>query len=92
MTIHFDEDKQKRKIGELLHKEEEELVQILSGKYGVQYVNLTTTPVNNDALRLIKEETARAAQVAAFAITDKKVKVAARNPQDEKVAAVARTR
>jgi aspartate aminotransferase-like enzyme len=33
MTITFDEDKQKRKLGELLKKEEEELVQLLSAKY-----------------------------------------------------------
>ena len=86
--IQFDEDKQNRRLNELLHKEEEDLVQILSAKYGVEYTNLLGTPVNTDALRLIPEETARGAQVAAFALIDKKVKVAARNPQDEKVAAV----
>ena len=91
MTIVFDEDKQKRKLGELLRKEEEDLVQMLSGKYNVEYVNLTVTPVNADALKLIDEATARASLVAAFALIDKKVKVAARNPQDEKVAAVIET-
>jgi type IV pilus assembly protein PilB len=88
MTIQFDEDKQKRRIDELLHKEEEDLVQMLSGKYGLEYVNLQVTTVNNDALRLIDEETARAAQVAAFAIVNKNIKVAARNPEDEKTLAV----
>ncbi|MEN9524598.1 MAG: type pilus assembly ATPase PilB, type pilus assembly protein PilB [Candidatus Parcubacteria bacterium] len=84
MTLQFDEDKQKRKLNELLHKEEEDLVQILSAKYGVEYVNLLGTPVNTDALRLIPEETALANKLAAYALIDKKVKVAARNPQDEK--------
>lgn len=91
MTLTFDEDKQNRRIADLLHKEEEELVQILSGKYGLEYVNLGTTPVNADALRLIDENQARAAQVAAFALIDKKAKIAARNPQDEKVNAVLET-
>ena len=84
MTITFDEDKQKRKIDELLHKEEEELVQILSGKYGVEYVNLAVSPINADALRLIEEKSAKAAEVAAFSLVDKKVKVAARNPASPK--------
>lgn len=88
MTVQFDEDKQKRKLNELLHKEEEDLVQILSGKYGLEYVNLVGTPVNTDALRLINEEAAHAAQVAAFALIDKKVKVAARNPENDKVQAI----
>ncbi|MEN9912679.1 MAG: type pilus assembly ATPase PilB, type pilus assembly protein PilB [Candidatus Parcubacteria bacterium] len=88
MTITFDEDKQKRRLDQLLHKEEEDLVQILSGKYGVEYVNLLGTPVNSDALRLIKEDDARKTQTAGFALIDKRIKVAARNPQDEKVAAV----
>lgn len=88
MTLTFDEDKQKRKLNELLHKEEEDLVQILSGKYGIEYVNLLGTPVNTDALRLISEEVARTNQVAAYALINKKVKVAARNPQDEKTAGI----
>lgn len=88
MTIQFDEDKQNRKLSELLHKEEEDLVQILSAKYGLEYVNLLGTPVNTDALRLIPEESARASKTAAYALVNKKVKIAARNPQDEKVQAV----
>ncbi len=88
MTVQFDEDKQKRKLSELLHKEEEDLVQILSGKYGLEYVNLLGNPVNTDALRLIPEEAARNAQLAAFALIDKKVKIAARNPEIGKVQTV----
>jgi type IV pilus assembly protein PilB len=89
MTLTFDEDKQNRKLNELHLKEEEDLVQLLSAKYNVEYVNLFATPINTDALRLVTENTARAAQVAAFSLIDKKVKVAARNPQDEKVVAIA---
>jgi type II secretory ATPase GspE/PulE/Tfp pilus assembly ATPase PilB-like protein len=88
MTITFDEDKQKRRIDDLLHREEDDLVQILAGKYNLEYVNLLVTPANGDAMRLINEQTAEAAQVVAFALINKKVKVAARNPQDEKTLAV----
>ena len=86
--IKFDEDKQNRKLNDLLHKEEEDLVQILSGKYGLEYINLMGIPVNTDALRLISEETARANQMAAYALVNKKVKIASRNPQDPKTQAV----
>lgn len=91
MSITFDEDKQKRKITDLHRKEEEDLVQILSSKYGVEYVNLTVAPVNADALRLVDETTARSAMVACFALIDKKVRIAARNPQDEKLTAILET-
>ncbi len=57
--IEFDEDKQKRKISDLLKKEEEDLVQLLSAKYSVGYIDLSITLINTDALRLIDEKTAR---------------------------------
>ena len=81
MTIVFDEDKQNRKLNDLLHKEEEDLVQLLSGKYNVEYINLLGIPINMDALRLIDEQTAKNALIAGFALVDKKIKVAVRNPE-----------
>lgn len=88
MTIHFDEDKQNQKLSDLIHREEEDLVQLLSGKYGIDYVNLQLSNVNTDALRLIDEKTAREVKVAAYALQDKKVKIGARNPDDPKVKAI----
>lgn len=88
MTIHFDEEKQNQRVTDLVHKEEEDLVQLLAGKYGVEYTNLLGTPINTDALRLIDEKAAREAKTAAFALLGKKVKVAARNPADPKLAAI----
>lgn len=81
--IEFNEDKQNRKIGELLKREEEELVQLLSAKYGIDYVDLTVTLINTDALRLIDETTARASKTAAYALVNKRVKVAARIPESD---------
>jgi len=83
MTIQFEEDKQDQKLTTLLKKEEEELVEMLSGKYGVSYVNLLTIPVNMDALRLIAEDKARPALLAAYGLVDKKIKIAARNPDQQ---------
>jgi hypothetical protein len=44
MTLIFDEDKQNRKLNDLHHKEEEDLVQFLSAKYNVEYANFLATP------------------------------------------------
>jgi type IV pilus assembly protein PilB len=81
--IKFDEDKQNRKIGDLHKREEEELVQLLSAKYGIEYIDLSTVSINTDALRLIEEKVARENKVAAFAMVDKKIKIAVRLPESQ---------
>lgn len=86
--IEFDEDKQKRRIADLHKREEEDLVQLLSSKYGIEYVDLTVIPTNTDALRLIDEKTARENKVASFSLIDKKVKIAIRFPEDMKIQAI----
>ena len=86
--IQFDEDKQNRRVGDLLKREEEQVIQALSLKYGFEYIDLSVVPIATDALRLIDEPTSREAKAAAFAIADKKIKVAIRNPEDEKTVAV----
>jgi type IV pilus assembly protein PilB len=83
--IEFNEDKQNRKIEDLHKHEEEELVQFLSVKHGLDYVDLTVTLINTDALRLIDEKVARDIKAAAYSLVDKKVKIATRNPEDLKV-------
>ena len=85
MTIHFDEDKQKQRLSDLLHKEEEDIVNMLSAKYGIDYVNLLGTGINTDALRLVDEKLAREIKVAPYALLDKKVRIAVRNPEDPKL-------
>ena len=83
--IQFDEDKQNRKLNDLHKREEEELVQLLSAKYNIEYVDLTVNPVNTDALRLIDEKTSRENKIVSFSLVDKKVKVAVRNPENPKI-------
>ena len=76
MTIQFDEGDQTQKLGELRKKGEEEFAQAVAENSNIEYVNLAVIPINTDALRLIKEETARARKIAAFSIVGKKVQVA----------------
>jgi type IV pilus assembly protein PilB len=78
--IEFDEDKQKRKLVDLHKREEEELVQLLSAKYNIEYIDLSVISINTDALRFIEEKVARENKIAAFALVDKKIKIAVRNP------------
>jgi type IV pilus assembly protein PilB len=85
--VQFDEERQEERISRLRKKEEEELASTLSVKYGVPYLDLTVTPINIEALRVIKEEDARAAEVAVFNISDKNVDVGVLSPENEKAKA-----
>ncbi len=80
----FDEDKQNKRVDELRKKEEEDLAQALSSKYGVPYVDLTSTPINIDALRVISEADTKAAQIAVFNEVNKVVSVGALSPEGPK--------
>jgi hypothetical protein len=86
--VQFDEDKQNRRIADLKKKEEEDLVQILSAKYGIEYINLSVLPINGDALKIIDEKKAIEAKVASFEIIDKKIRLAIRFPDDAKTIAI----
>ena len=86
--IQFDEDKQNQKIDHLRRKEEEDLVQVLSDKYNLPYADLSSVAVNTDALRYIDEKAAREARAAAFAIVNKKLSVAVRDPSEPKLAEI----
>ena len=55
MVVFADQEEEKR-IEFLRKREEEEAVQILSQKYGVEYVDLSLVAINTDALRLIPKE------------------------------------
>jgi len=81
----FDESEQKERIAKLREREEEELASILSGKYGVKYIDLSQTSINTDALRLIKEEDARLYEVALFHKLAKKLSLAVRAPNKKEV-------
>ena len=84
MVIFADAEQEKR-LDFLRKREEEELAQVLSQKYGVEYVDLSLVAVNTEALKLIPEAEARAAEAAAFGRVGKRVSLAARAPENPKV-------
>ncbi|MSU56202.1 MAG: type II/IV secretion system protein [Candidatus Taylorbacteria bacterium] len=86
--VTFDDEKEKKELGEVKLQEEEELIKFLAEKHGLPYINLVPISIENDALRLVSEAEARASKLAAFAITGKKVKVAIFTPNTPEVQVV----
>lgn len=82
--IKFDEEKLNRKLGELRRKEEEELAQLISSRHNLPYIDLSSISISIDALKEIEEKSAREANIAPFAIIDKKIRVALLTPVNEK--------
>lgn len=77
-----------RELESLNAKEEEALVSRAAQKYGAEYVDLNTIPIETDALRLIKEAEARDAGIAAFEIKGQKLSVVVRSIDNPKSVAV----
>ncbi len=88
MPAHFDTDAENAKLAALRAKEEEDLAQILSKRHGLAYADLSLTPVNMDALRLVPEAKAREAEMAVFDKASKKLSIALHNPQNPALATV----
>lgn len=87
--VTFDEDKEEQRLYDFKRKEEEDVAQILSEKYGIDYVDLSKIAINNDALRLISKEEAQLAKLGIFNVVDKKLSIAVAAPNnDETVAAI----
>jgi len=82
--VKFQDEKQDKKIEEILKKEEEDLAMILSKKYGVSYINLFGISIGPDALGVINEKEARDALVAPFKKIGKKLLVAVLSPNNSK--------
>jgi type II secretory ATPase GspE/PulE/Tfp pilus assembly ATPase PilB-like protein len=85
MALVFNDTEEDKRVDFLRKREEEELAQVLSRKYGVEYVDLSLVAVNVDALRIVSEEESRATEVAAFGRVGKKLSLAARAPENPKV-------
>jgi type IV pilus assembly protein PilB len=88
MSDFSNEDKQEKRLEELRKKEEEDVIRILAVKYGLNFIDLKPIPINTDALRLIPEELAREAKIAAFDKVAKKLQVAVFSPKNEKAAII----
>lgn len=80
MSLSGDEKKQSDTLRTIASKEAESLAEMLSGKYGIPYLNLHAFPVDTDALKIVNESDARAAGIAVVASTGKKIRIAVKNP------------
>ncbi len=79
--VHFDEEQQQKRYKELRDEEEENLVAMLArDRYGINSVNLMSLPIDNDAIRLLTEQDARALDVGPYKLIGKKVSLAVRSP------------
>ena len=85
MTIVFDDAMQKHELDELHKQEEEDLVRILSDKYGLPYIDLRGIAPEPDAMQYVKEEDARAAGCVPFKVVGRKLYVATLSPTNPKV-------
>lgn len=86
--MHNGSDATDVRLRELRAREEEELAQTLSAKYGIEYIDLTRVTINTEALRLVPEVQARAAEAAAFNVVGKKLSLAVRSPNHPALPAV----
>ncbi len=82
-NIPAERDKQEEKIQILKRKEEEDVTQILSQKYGISYVDLRKMSVDLDYLKLIPENKAREGKIVVFQGVGKKAQIAVQNPELE---------
>ena len=81
----FNDTEEEKRVDFLRKREEEELAQTLSHKYGVEYVDLSLVAVNVDALRIIPEAESRDCEAAAFGKVGKRLSLAVRAPESSKV-------
>ena len=77
----FADIEQEKRVDFLKKREEEELAQMLSRKYGVEYIDLSLVSINADALRLVPEAEARSTEAAVFGQVGKRISLAARAPE-----------
>lgn len=82
--LKFDDTKNSGDIAALRQQEEEDFQQIMAGKYGIPYVDLSVVPVDVAAVALIKEDTARQALVAPFELNGKHLTIGVFSPTEEK--------
>ncbi len=86
--LRFDDATGAKKLSELYSQEAEELAQVLSQKYNLPYIDLSKFSINTDALRLIPEEEARAADLAAFKLVGKNLYLVLGAPGNPRVAGI----
>lgn len=82
MMQKFDEDKHNERMGMLLRKEEDALIESLSAQYGYPYLDLRGVTINPEAIKVIPEQEARDSNIVAFELKNRLLSVAIRNPNN----------
>src|SRR3989339_827641 len=82
---HFDDEKERLAFEQLREKEAEALAQILAERYDIPYVDLSRTIIDNSAIRLIPEASARDAKIVVFQTNMKNASIAIQTPNNEKL-------
>lgn len=90
MLTTFDDVEQGRELEDLRKEEEEELIKILSDKYGLPYIDLRGIAPEPDAMQVVKEEDAREAGLVPFKMLGRKLYIATISPENEKLEAIIR--
>jgi type IV pilus assembly protein PilB len=83
MPQDFDTDAEDAKLASIREREQEDLTRVLGEKYNLPYTNLGIIAINMDALRLIPEVDARAAEAIAFDKSGKHLSLGVRSPNNE---------
>jgi len=81
-------EKQKKaqtKIAQLHREEEEKRAKDLATELGFSYIDLRTSPINDDALALLTQEESQKAQAAIVQKRQNEIYLAAKNPESEEV-------
>lgn len=83
MTITFDDSAQNHALDDIRREEEEELVKILSDKYGLPYIDLRGIAPEPDAMQLYTESEATLSGSVPFKVIGKKLYIATLSPENE---------
>lgn len=84
MTIVFNDTAQST-LDNLRRDEEEELVKLMSDKYGLPYIDLRGLAPEPDAMQMVKEEDAQEAGCVPFKVVGRKIYVATLSPSNQRL-------
>ncbi|MBI5798684.1 MAG: type II/IV secretion system protein [Candidatus Yonathbacteria bacterium] len=78
--LRFDDTENNERLAKIHKEEEEGFLQIMATKHGIPYADLSVVSIDIAAVGLIREDVARLALIAVFAIANKKIKVGLFSP------------
>ncbi len=81
--LQFDEEKQNKKVRDLRREEEEAYVRSVAAVQNLEYVELNRVQISLDALRLVREEDARKANLIVFDVRNKSLSIAVSPDENE---------